>query len=313
MCLPTSEFVNKPADRHEYFGFAVVTRPLRHDPCDDRRAAGCVVRPLRQDPPTDMIMKNVHPPLLRPLSFVGFAAFSLLFIAATLLVAATLPGCAGRGAVRTTPPPTADVKAPPTASRDLWQLPATVAGHLEIERGMTVIDLGAGDGYMLPHLSAAVGPKGTVIAVEIDEKLVADLRDKAKRLKLKNVKVVHSTASDLPDSTAADRILLLNTYPELADPVGMLAALKKRLKPGGWVVVIDYLPDASVPGPPLDGRLAAATITAECRGAGLALVASSDALPRQYLLAFMRVDEVSVPPAAAPLPAAASADTAPAN
>jgi predicted methyltransferase len=252
---------------------------------------------------------------LLPLATSLFCA-APLFWAVTLCCATLFAGCGTRGAIRTSAPITVDVVKPPTQSRDVWQQPETIIAHLELQAGMSVIDLGAGDGYMTPHLAAAVGAKGTVHAVEIEPKLVAALRARITKSKLTNVDVLHSTVDDLPTQTKADRILLLNTYPELVDPVGMTSALKKRLKPGGWLVVIDYEPKPGVPGPPLNQRLALGTIEAEARGAGLSLVASSDALPRQYIAVFMRAEEVSVPPPAAPtspapLPSDASEGNAP--
>ena len=41
--------------------------------------------------------------------------------------------------------------------REAWQKPAAVVEWMEIEPGMSVADLGAGTGYFLSHLSAAVG------------------------------------------------------------------------------------------------------------------------------------------------------------
>ena len=45
-------------------------------------------------------------------------------------------------------------------SRDARQKPKELVAELGIKPGMTVVDLGTGPGYMLPYLSAAVGPTG---------------------------------------------------------------------------------------------------------------------------------------------------------
>lgn len=228
-----------------------------------------------------------------------------------LLVSLTAMSCGGRSAVRPSPKVGADIIKPPTADRDIWQLPATVIELLEMSPGMSVIDLGAGDGYLTPHLSAAVGQKGKVHAVEIDDTLLTRLSALVKKRKLNNVNVIKGAIGNLPQTKPVDRILLLNTYPELADPVNMIQALAKRLKPGGWLVIIDYRLDPKVPGPPISERLGPGTIEAEARGAGLSLVATSDRLPRQYVAVFMRADEVSAPPPAAPMPSDATPDAAP--
>ena len=221
-------------------------------------------------------------------------------------VCALLCACGIGRTVRTSVPSGGDIKPPPTASRDMWQRPSVVVDHLELQAGMAVMDLGAGNGYMLPHLSKAVGAQGKVYGVEIDDGQIKSLQKRFNDKKWANVEVVQSTESTLPVTKQVDRILLLNTYPEWADPIAMSKVLTERLKPGGWFVVIDYVPDPKVPGPAIEDRLSMATIEAEARGAGLALVATSDALPRQYIAVFMRAEEVSEPPPAVPLAAGAT-------
>jgi len=213
---------------------------------------------------------------------------------AVLLCALSTSACGGR---RTPKPRPAkkldkDVKKQPLGTRDLWQQPDVIVDKMALGPAMFVIDLGAGEGYMTPWLAAAVGGEGKVWAVEIDPALVKLLNKKVADNKLTNVQVVQSTINDLPVAALVDRILLLNTYPELADPVGMLKALRLRLRPGGRLVVVDYKPNPKVPGPPAEDRLSLQTIEAEARGAGLALAFSYDVLPRQYIAVFVPAEEV---------------------
>ena len=49
-------------------------------------------------------------------------------------------------------------------ARNEWQKPTHLVTLLEIEPGMTVVDIGAGTGYFEPYLAAAVGKTGTVFA-----------------------------------------------------------------------------------------------------------------------------------------------------
>ena len=68
--------------------------------------------------------------------------------------------------------------------RDAWQKPQELVKRLQIAPGMTVADIGAGTGYLMPHLAAATGDKGRVIAVDIEPKMVQHLTDRAKKAKL---------------------------------------------------------------------------------------------------------------------------------
>ncbi|HEU5091814.1 MAG TPA: methyltransferase domain-containing protein, partial [Nitrospira sp.] len=57
-------------------------------------------------------------------------------------------------------------------SRDVWQKPQGVVEKLSLTRGSRVADLGAGGGYFTWHLAKAVGARGTVYAVDIEENAI---------------------------------------------------------------------------------------------------------------------------------------------
>src|SRR5439155_11893940 len=72
-------------------------------------------------------------------------------------------------------------------ARDAWQKPRELVAALGVRPGMTVADLGAGTGYFSRYLSSAVGPRGTVFAVDVEPNLVVHLRDRAEKEKTDNV------------------------------------------------------------------------------------------------------------------------------
>ena len=106
--------------------------------------------------------------------------------------------------------------------------------------GMSVADVGAGEGYYTIHLAKRVGPKGRVLAQDV----IADTRDKlAQRVahdRLDNVSVKLGTPSDpkLPDASF-DQVYLIHMYHEIAQPYEFLWRLRPSLRPGGRVVIVD--------------------------------------------------------------------------
>ena len=56
--------------------------------------------------------------------------------------------------------------------RDRWQHPEEIVAALDLKPGATVADIGAGTGYMVAHLSKAVGKGGTVIAIDASAEMV---------------------------------------------------------------------------------------------------------------------------------------------
>lgn len=191
-------------------------------------------------------------------------------------------------------------------ARDAWQLPEVLIDKLRIVPGMRVADLGAGGGYLLPLLSRAVGPQGKVYAVEVQPQLVERLRQRVAAEQLGNVEVVLSSEVDAPLPEPVDRLILLHSYRELAQPLEMLRALKQRLQPTGRLFVVEFLPPPDPTGSPLplpedDQRVAPETIEAEARGAGLLATQRFAVLPHQYFAMFVNAEEVTAAPA---LPAA---------
>jgi len=126
-------------------------------------------------------------------------------------------------------------------SRDAKQKPAELVKSLGIRPGSTVVDLGTGPGYMLPFLSSAVGPDGKVIAEDIAPDFIDLAREKAGKLGLKNVSFVLGDARDPHLAPAsADFILVLDAYHHFDYPDRMLEALRRALRPGGRLGIVEY-------------------------------------------------------------------------
>jgi predicted methyltransferase len=171
--------------------------------------------------------------------------------------------------------------------RDAWQKPAALVAALRIPAGATVVDLGAGTGYFAPHLSRAVGPDGAVLAVEVEPRLVAHLRDRAEREQLANLTPVLASL-DTPRlaRTSADLILVVDTYHHLDHRRRYLPQLARALRPGGRVAVVDWKPGRLPEGPDPEHKLTAEQVVAEMQAAGFELVARPDLLPYHYVLIF---------------------------
>lgn len=116
----------------------------------------------------------------------------------------------------------------------------TVIKDLGIKPGMTVADIGAGEGYYEPHLSKHVGPVGTVVAQDLQPETLAALARRIDTLRLTNVLVARGEAHDprLP-ANSVDVALLVHMYHEITSPYALLWNLRNALKPGGRVAIVD--------------------------------------------------------------------------
>lgn len=126
------------------------------------------------------------------------------------------------------------------AQRDSVHEAAAVMDLAEIKPGMTVADIGAGKGYYTTRLSPRVGPKGRVLAEDIDSDALRDLGSRIERERLENVSIKLGTPENpnLPDNSF-DRIFLIHMYHEVAEPYAMLWHLRPSLRPGSRVVVVE--------------------------------------------------------------------------
>ena len=110
----------------------------------------------------------------------------------------------------------------------------------QIAPGMTVADIGAGEGYYTIRLAERVGRKGRVLAQDIDGSVLARLGNRVERERLDNVSIKLGKPNDpmLP-SGSFDRVFMVHMYHEVGEPYAFLWRLRPSLKPGGQVIVVD--------------------------------------------------------------------------
>ena len=118
-----------------------------------------------------------------------------------------------------------------------------IAELLCLQPGGRVADVGAGDGEWTEELARQVGETGHVYATEVEEDLVKKIRKRAARAGLDNVTAILGDQDDtgLP-AGCCDAVLLRLVYHHFTDPSKMRASLKRALRPGGIVAVIDLDP-----------------------------------------------------------------------
>jgi predicted methyltransferase len=163
-------------------------------------------------------------------------------VAAPPPLQSSAPGASGRAAEPPAPEPAVlSSPCPEDPERDGRQQPDRVVQLVELSDGMTVVDLGSGSGYFLCRLSRAVGPRGRVIATEIEERLVRDLGSRVAREQLSNVDVVRAPTDDVGIAPAtADRILVVNVWHHIANRRRYAVRVAGALRPGGKIVVVDF-------------------------------------------------------------------------
>lgn len=168
--------------------------------------------------------------------------------------------------------------------RDGWQKPDAVVAAMGVRPGQVVADLGAGTGYLVPHLRRAVGDTGRVIAVEVEASLVAHMKERFSGVAGVEIR---QTGVDAPglQRGEADHIVLLDVYHHISSRVAYFTALQRAMSPGGRLTIVDFDPAVEVVhGPPAEHRIPLATVAAELANAGWVSVGAIDEpLEEQYI------------------------------
>ena len=122
---------------------------------------------------------------------------------------------------------------------------------LELREGITVCEIGAGDGELSIAAARIVGTNGRVYTSELGEERLKALRRKVSDSALAHMSVVAGDAAktNFPDA-GCDALFMRNVYHHFAEPAPMNASIATALKPGGRVAIVDFAPpndEASTP------------------------------------------------------------------
>lgn len=253
--------------------------------------------------------------LLKFLFGEAMKTISLMSLLASCLVAATLSVQEKAATVDPFSAPKAqqeenDPKIPPGVSVYMGRTVARTMGHqgadwlirdnrereercslmlsnLGVKRGMTICDMGCGNGFYALQLAQMTGEKGYVVGVDVQPEMLSLLRDRMEEQGVENIIPILGSYHNphLPENLV-DLILLVDVYHEFSHPEEMLASMRKSLKPDGLAVFLEYREeDPDVPIKPLH-KMSKEQVNKELTANGFKLVKEFDELPWQHMMFF---------------------------
>lgn len=172
--------------------------------------------------------------------------------------------------------------------REREERPDLVIQSLRLKPGDRVADLGCGTGYFSSRLAKAVGPGGIVYGVEIQAEMLKLLAVRMSDQGIANVVGVLGSEDDPRLPEPVDLVLIVDVYHEMSHPAEMIAAVCRRLKPGGRIAFVEYrAEDPEVPIKRLH-KMTEAQIRREMTAQPLEFVETIRSLPRQHLVIFRK-------------------------
>jgi ubiquinone/menaquinone biosynthesis C-methylase UbiE len=183
--------------------------------------------------------------------------------------------------------PTAYMKALEDPQRDAYQKPHEVLTALSIKPGETIADIGAGSGYFTFRLAHFVGEKGKVYAVDVSPDMIRHINRRIRETKSANIISILADPDDplLPDRSI-NRFFICDVWHHIENQSKYLALMKKMLKPGGEVIMIDFHKKELPLGPPPEMKIAREDLIKQMEGNGFKLTKEHTFLPYHYFLVF---------------------------
>ena len=165
---------------------------------------------------------------------------------------------------------------------------AKLIKNMDINLGDTIADIGAGSGYHVFKM-APIANEGTIYAVDIQAEMLAAIIMHASYSSNKNIETIlgGEKSVNLPENSV-DKVLMVDVYHEFNYPYEMVMSIKKALRKGGKIYLIEYRgEDTTVPIKKIH-KMTEAQAIKEMNAAGFRLEKNSDNLPWQHCMVFVK-------------------------
>ena len=182
--------------------------------------------------------------------------------------------------------PAAYIKALEDPARDAYQKPHEVLEALALKPGEVIADVGSGSGYFTLRMARHVGQQGHVYGVDVNPDMIRHLNERIRDGGVLNVSTILARPDDPLLPQPVDRFVIVDVWHHVDDQPKYLALMKKQLKPGGQVVMIDFHKRDLPVGPPQAMKIAREDLIAQMTAHGFTVTREHTFLPYQYFIVF---------------------------
>lgn len=158
--------------------------------------------------------------------------------------------------------------------------PEALLRSLGLKEGDKLADVGCGPGFFAIPGAAIIGPGGTVYAIDTQQEMLDSLKEQSPPA---NVVPVKSTEHSIPlEGGSADMALIAFALHEAADKKLFIEEVRRIVKKGGIIAVLDWKKQEEEHGPPAEDRLTEAEVEALLSGAGFSNLHSASLNESHY-------------------------------
>jgi arsenite methyltransferase len=172
--------------------------------------------------------------------------------------------------------------------RDAYQKPHEILTALNLKPGEFIADIGSGSGYFTFRLAHQVGDKGKVFAVDVSPDMILHINRRIRELKVTNVVSILADPDDpLLSDASINRFFFSDSWHHIENQTKYLSLMKRMLKPGGEIVMLDFHKKDLPVGPPMQMKIAREDLIKQMESNGFRLAKEHTFLPYQYFLVFI--------------------------
>lgn len=182
--------------------------------------------------------------------------------------------------------------------REIYDKRKEIVTACKLKEGQAIADVGAGTGLFTRLFAPVVGDKGKVYAVDISKQFIEHIQKSCEAGGIKNVNgvVCTQTSVELPPASV-DVVFICDVYHHFEFPFRTLASIHRALRPGGQVIVVDFVRIEKVSSDWVLKHVRAGkeVFSKEIESSGFKLVEEPKFMKDQYFLRFEKVDPKDAP------------------